>query len=172
MNQLNPKIKIYIAAPWKNKEEAKAAKKICEDAGLEVTSRWIELHGDKEKDDPTNIKYFEEEATHDVQDVYRCDILILLNIQKSEGKAAETGMAMAWGKPVILVGERSNIFHYLPVPKVSNLNAAIELIRQWESDYYENLAKDSAGLAVEQAAVILEETVKEANGGDKASIQA
>ena len=144
MSMMNPKIKVYLACPWKRKDEAKLGKIQLEEAGLEVTSRWIDLHGDKEKEDPLDFKYFEEEAIHDVQDVYRADILILLNLEKSEGKAAETGMALAWNKPVILVGERSNIFHYLPMPIVSNLNAAIELIRQWEADYYKKLEEDKA----------------------------
>jgi len=157
MNQLNPKIKVYLACPWKNKAEAKLAKAQLEEAGLEVTSRWIELHGDKEKDDPTNIPYFEEEAKHDVQDVFAADILILLNIQKSEGKAVETGLALAWGKPVILVGERSNIFHYLPIPRVSNLNAAIKLIQQCEAEYYKKLANDKT---LEELKAV-EEDVKE-----------
>ena len=162
MNQLNPKIKVYIAAPWSNKSEAKTAKLTCEDLGLEVTSRWIELPDGVPVREQKDLKLVESEAINDVQDVYRCDILVYLNIQKSEGKAAEFGMALAWGKPIIVVGERTMVFHYLPVPVVSNLNAAIELIRQWESDYYENLTKDSAEVAVEQAAAILEDSAVEA----------
>ena len=54
MNKLNPKIKVYLACPWKNKDEAKAGKLQLEEAGLEVTSRWIDLHFDKEAGDPNN----------------------------------------------------------------------------------------------------------------------
>src|SRR3990167_4537398 len=148
MNPLNPKIKVYLAAPWKRKDEAKLGKIQLEEAGLEVTSRWIDL---VKGEDVIDFKFFEEEAIHDVQDVYRADILILLNLEKSEGKSAEMGMALAWNKPVIIVGERSNIFHYLPMPIISNLNAAIELIRQWEADYYKKLEEDNEFLVGIQA---------------------
>jgi hypothetical protein len=39
---------------------------------------------------------------------------VLLNLEKSEGKAVETGVALGVGARRILVGPRSNIFHYLP----------------------------------------------------------
>lgn len=127
---------LYIAAPFLCREQAREAKRFFQDAGFAVTSRWIDTHSTIEDiQNPENITFLQTRAVHDVQDVYQADILVLLNIQTSEGKAVETGLALAWQKPIIIVGQRSNIFHFLPIPIVSTLNAAVELIRQWEAEY-------------------------------------
>lgn len=132
-------IKIYVAAPWKDKPLALEAKKHLESQGFLVTSRWIDFHDDKPSDQ-SGLAYDKDvllkEARQDVEDVYTCDILVLLNTQKrgeeTSGKAVETGMAMAWLKPVIVVGQVSNIFHHMS-PVVETLDDAIAMIRGWEA---------------------------------------
>ena len=80
-------------------------------AGFIVTSRWLRDHGDS-TDDPLVLR---REAQHDWDDVKTADVLVVLNIQKSEGKATEQGLALAHGKKVIGVGKPgNNIFHHLP----------------------------------------------------------
>lgn len=138
-------VSCYVAAPWGHRLHAKQAKEQLEAAGFVVTSSWIEKHADKPGDssgldfDPILLK---EEATEDAQDVHKADIFILLNTQKrgeeTSGKAVECGMAMAWGKPVILVGEPTNIFHFLDVQKVSDVQGAIDVINKWITEYEEN----------------------------------
>jgi hypothetical protein len=55
------------------------------------------------------------EAQHDWDDVKAADVLVVLNYEKSEGKATEQGLALAMGKKIIGVGKPgNNIFHYLP----------------------------------------------------------
>lgn len=130
-------IKIYVAAPWAFKPVAHDAKVKLEQAGFVVTSRWIDFHEDKPAD-ASGLVYDKDvlirEAAHDVEDVRDCDIMILLNMQKrgeeTSGKAVETGMAMAWFKPVIVVGERTNVFHWL-MPVVDTLDDAIAMIKGW-----------------------------------------
>lgn len=106
-------VKCYIASPWQERLVARSVREKCRAAGIEVTSRWLDFPGDSH--DP---KVFQEEALNDYDDVRRADVLLLLNLQKrgeeTSGKAVETGMALAWGKAVFMVGEPSNIFHYLP----------------------------------------------------------
>lgn len=138
----NIEVKIYLAAPWKDKELAKAAADKLAEAGYYITSRWHHVHADKPADssglefDPTMLK---QEALNDAEDVYAADVFLLLNTQKrgeeTSGKAVETGMAMAWGKPVILVGEPTNVFHYLDIHKVSDIEGAIEVINTWVAEY-------------------------------------
>ena len=136
---------IYVAAPWKRKDEAREAKCILEKEGFIVTSRWIDLHGDVDKMDPSTRAYIEEQSIHDVEDVYDADVLVLLNLEKSEGKACETGMALAEGIPVILVGERTNIFHWLPViVQVDNLQGAISQLKEWSKVIDAHLAAEAA----------------------------
>src|SRR3990167_9667545 len=128
-------LRVYIAAPFPRKKEARAAKALLEKEGFIVTSRWIDLHGDVDKLDPSVQSYLEEQSLNDVEDVFDADVLVLLNIEKSEGKATECGLALAEGIPVILVGERTNIFHWLPViTKVYDLVEAVEKLRGFEKE--------------------------------------
>ena len=134
------KTKIYLACPWARKDLAAEGKLTLEAAGFVVTSRWITDHADKPADqsgldfDATMLK---TEAMHDVEDIYNCDIMVLLNTQKrgeeTSGKAVETGIAMAWLKPVIVVGERTNVFHYLDMPLLETIEEAISTIKGWEA---------------------------------------
>lgn len=132
---MNSTVRIYLAAPWEAKPQAKEARETLREAGFVVDCRWIDLHTDVDTKHPDLDKFKAEQALNDVEDLINSDILILLNISKSEGKAVETGMALASGRPVILVGERTNIFHWLPITKVSNIQEAIDQIREWEAVY-------------------------------------
>ena len=145
-------VRIYVAAPMKEKELAREAAKQLTDAGFRVVSRWLWLHGDKPADDSGLLydpEVLKREATNDAQDVFNCDVFVLLNTQlrgeETSGKAVETGMAMAWGKPVILVGSPTNVFHYLDVIKVSDVIGAIYVINDWVKEY----AKNNPGVEVE-----------------------
>ena len=125
---------IYVAAPWKDKEYAKQVAKQFEAAGFEVTSRWINFHEDKPADQSGlsySLDVLQNEGMQDIDDVYRADFFCLLNTQKrgeeTSGKAVETGLAIAKGKIVVMVGEPSNIFHTLDcVMKVKTVREAIE----------------------------------------------
>lgn len=127
----NIEVFVYVAAPWEDKEIAREAAEKLKAAGITITSRWIDLHKDTDKDLDENFEFLAEQAMHDLQDVYQSDILVLLNTKKSEGKAVETGLAVAWRKPVIMVGKRTNIFHWLPITVVETVEDTIPLIKQW-----------------------------------------
>lgn len=123
-------MKIYIAAPWAQREAAiKASRKFIQ-VGHEITSRWFNSLGDSS--DPTGIlrlpEDIKQEAYEDIEDVHQADYLVVLNLQLSEGKAVETGLALAWGIPVISIGPRSNIFQALGT-EVSDVEEAIEFLR-------------------------------------------
>lgn len=63
---------------------------------------------------PYEHQELEEQATLDLEGVALCDVFLLLNAAVSEGKAVEMGYALASGCHIIVVGERSNLFHYCP----------------------------------------------------------
>jgi nucleoside 2-deoxyribosyltransferase len=131
--------KCYIAAPWTNKPEALVAKEAFEAAGLEVTANWITrycdpglsqryLDGTHGPDDEQELM---RQAMSDIDDISISDIFVILNLAKSEGKAAELGFAYTFGIPTIVVGSRErNIFYYLPgIARVDSVDAAIKLIK-------------------------------------------
>jgi nucleoside 2-deoxyribosyltransferase len=119
-------VKVYVAAPWVCRREARVAAEALEADGFTVVSRWLYLHGDSK-----DAEILAREAQNDVDDLDASDALVLLNLEKSEGKAVETGLALATGKPVIVVGARSNIFHWLPrVQIVNTVQEAAERLRR------------------------------------------
>lgn len=122
-------MKVYIAAPWVRKADAIAAGELFEAEGHVVTSRWFYHEGDP--NDPTgalsSIDAIRHQATEDIIDVRRADRFVVLNLEKSEGKAVETGIALAAGIPIISVGKRSNIFQTLGI-QVATIEEAIDAL--------------------------------------------
>jgi nucleoside 2-deoxyribosyltransferase len=110
-------MKVYIAAPWVRRPEAIAVGEQFVAAGHELTCQWFHHETDGDPLDSTGVTCNPAsivfQAKEDIADVRRADVLVVLNLQKSEGKAVETGIALAAGIPVISVGPRSNIFQAL-----------------------------------------------------------
>lgn len=101
-------MKIYIAAPYPTRDAAIAAMHQLEALGHMITSRWLKA--------PDELA--DEHARKDLADVAEADALIALNPAGWEdigtgGRHVELGYALALDKQIVLVGRRSNIFHYL-----------------------------------------------------------
>lgn len=104
---------IYIACPWKHKDEAKRVKRLAELAGLTVSSRWIDFVPDPlyVYEYPTQIMH--DGAMKDIEDLGDSDGMLYLNLAKSEGKATELGYAIAMQSrgldmPIYVVGGKEN----------------------------------------------------------------
>ena len=121
---------------------AREAREKLREAGFEVISRWIDLPDDTDTDDDD---YKREQAEIDIEDLFNADVLVLLNITKSEGKACEVGMCIASGIPVICVGSRqNNVFLHLPeIFQVNDLDNAIEVLKTFET-INEQLLRETA----------------------------
>lgn len=108
-------MRVYIAAPWVRRTEAVEIGKRFVASGFEVTSRWFEHPGNPNdstgKSSP--LETVVQQANEDIEDILRADALVVVNLERSEGKAVETGIAIANGIPVVSVGARSNIFQAL-----------------------------------------------------------
>lgn len=116
-------IKVYIAAPYPERALAVKTMQRLEWQDIEVTSRWLK-GGDALTD---------EWARNDLDDVARADVLLALNPigysnMGTGGRHVELGYAIALNKAIVLVGERTNIFHYLSNIKV--LDGAEDLVKQ------------------------------------------
>lgn len=121
-------IKVYIAAPYPERTLAIKTMKRLEWQGCEVTSRWLK-GGDALTD---------EWARNDLEDVARADLLLALNPEGysnvgTGGRHVELGYAIALNKAILLVGERTNIFHYLSNIKV--IDGAEDLVKQLKKLY-------------------------------------
>lgn len=124
-------MRIYVAAPWTHKADAKRFAETLEAAGHTITKKWWEhreVPGYLTADIPASERIeLEQQAKEDFEGVLTAEAFVLLNLEKSEGKAVETGMAItsagflangvtrAGVYRFFLVGGKSNLFHYAPV---------------------------------------------------------
>lgn len=123
---------IYIAAPWADREKMPEISKRFEDEGHGITWKWWLTEDIKES--ARTFEALQEQAFNDVKGVVDAQLVVLLNNAKSEGKAFETGLAVAQRKPIIAVGKLGafslNVFHYLPSFKwVDSVDEALDVLR-------------------------------------------
>jgi nucleoside 2-deoxyribosyltransferase len=115
---------VYIAAPYPLRDAAIAVMQRLEDAGFEVTSTWLK------QEDKLDDAY----ARLDLADVDRADALVALNPPEwvstgTGGRHVEFGYALARQKPIVMVGERANIFHYLREVQVVDDSDLVKTLR-------------------------------------------
>lgn len=127
-------MRVYVAAPWICKPEAMKAGQLIEAKGHLITENWWEhpevfgyLQDTLSQVDEDELA---EQAWADVAGVINADVFFLVNLSKSEGKAVETGIALISQIPrLILVGKKSNLFHYLgPWETFETVEAAVEAL--------------------------------------------
>lgn len=126
-------MRIYLAAPFQHRLLAEdVAREILEPAGHTITEKWW-THRDVEGfPHAPNVENDELtlQAARDLDGVLTADVLIVLNTAPSTGgKEVETGIAITMCIPVIVVGRRTNIFHYLPGVKFAgSVTEALEML--------------------------------------------
>ena len=115
---------VYLAAPWVDKQQAQEVADILGRQGHCITTRWWEHRdvpgyrtGNETRDELAELA---EQAQLDLDGVLGADVFVLLNSQVSEGKAVETGVALCSGMPIIVLGKRSNLFHYCDMVEMVN----------------------------------------------------
>jgi hypothetical protein len=128
-------VKIYLAAAWSRQQEIRDVAKKLSDAGVEITSRWLEEKGPAPGQDV--LKYRRETAFLDIQDVRQADMLVRFTDDLSSetipsylgtgARMFEFGMAWERGMPVVIVGGRQNVFDFLP--NIIHLKNVEELIK-------------------------------------------
>lgn len=126
-------LSVYLAGPWADRTKVREVRDTLLKAGIPVNARWIDSH--HEDEELVSHDDLADEAWHDIEDVLRANVLMVYNSQLSEGKAFETGVAVATQKDVIIIGERSNVFHHLPMVIVPNVEEAIKAYHDLEVAY-------------------------------------
>lgn len=129
-------MRVYIAAPWRDKAIMPDIASKFLNAGHVVTHAWW-----KTEDIPENertVEALRKQAQWDVEGVKAADLVVVLNSSKSEGKSVEQGIAIADKKPILAVGKRgehsANVFHYLINYKwVDSVDEALKVLDtiQW-----------------------------------------
>ena len=116
-------MKVYIAATYEDKPQARRFAADLISMGHEVTSEWITNELDNEGivdgQIPANSGYF---AETDKRDIARSDVMVYLTGERdSPGKSFEAGYAHATGLLIYPVGDRepATIFRTLWFPTVT-----------------------------------------------------
>ena len=103
---------IYVAGPWLDREEVKGIADRIAKLGHKITHPWWEHEG--EYDDAPLMK---AHAAQDWAGVVNAVMVVVCDFRKSEGKAVEQGIALAYGKPILMLHKDGvnnlNIFHNL-----------------------------------------------------------
>ncbi len=112
-----------------NKENARTAMNMLENAGHTITSDWTRHKT------TTDLKVLRHESVIDLQGVKDADVFILLWPGRL-GSAGELGAALALGKRAILVGGidlSSNVYFNHPLTShVATVTEAIKLLKEQE----------------------------------------
>lgn len=128
-------MEIYLAGPWARREEVREARKAFLAADISVNAQWLDVElkpnaGDTAESQAAAGYDMSEEASRDLADIAMSDAMVVMNLEKSEGKAVEQGIALATRMPLIIVGKRTNVFQYLPeVFLVDSVEEAVQLVR-------------------------------------------
>ena len=124
-------MRIYLAARYRRRPEMQRRTEELSALGHHVTSRWIRgshsVSGGL--DDPSWARFAQE----DLEDVAAADTVVCFlepGGGGSGGRHVEFGMALAWGKRTIVVGEPEHLFHTLPsVEAYATWPEALEALR-------------------------------------------
>lgn len=131
-------MRVYLASSYANHPEMREWRTLLHADGHRVTSRWID--GDcAEYDDLRDAGVNLAEAVRAIEDLAQSDVVILDNRAGRNttrgGRHVEFGMALH-SLRVILVGERENVFHWLPqVLRVDSIEEAADMLRRWEGNH-------------------------------------
>lgn len=119
-------MRVYLAGPWATRDQMPGIAARFVEAGHTMSLRWWEhpdVPGTPSAADNATMTAL---AHADFFGVVEADALVVVNAAPSEGKAVETGIALTMCLPVIVIGPRSHIFHYLPsVRRVDSVDEAI-----------------------------------------------
>jgi len=113
-------VKIYLAARYDRRHEMREVAVHLQRLGHEIGSRWIwsDIADDSGGETEASL-FLEKIALEDMKDLLQSEAIISFTEAPSAigavrgGRHVEFGMAAAWGKRLIVVGPRENIFHHL-----------------------------------------------------------
>lgn len=116
------KPRVYVASAFGNREEVRHAQKQLIEIGYVISHDWTN-ESSAGKTGQELEDYLDRCGSSDVMGVYDADLVFLAHHTEARGACTELGLAVAWGKPIIVAyfHRHSNIFFHLkkwphPVP--------------------------------------------------------
>lgn len=113
---MSSEMSFYLAASFPRRSEAlEIAKEITRETDAKCTARWIHNTYHTYGNEGQDKKYCQE----DLDDVRKGGFLVLLTDgekqQSKGGRHTELGIALAFSKPVIIIGPKEQVFHSHPL---------------------------------------------------------
>ena len=122
-------MRIYIASRYSRHPEMQEHARVLEDAGHQITSRWIYGNETGAEEERAVV------AAEDLEDLTKADMVMSFteplpeNMTAEERKLAkrtpskggrhvEFGLGLALNKLLVIIGPRENVFHWLPTADV------------------------------------------------------
>jgi hypothetical protein len=115
--------KIYLASRFPRHEEMASYAIVLRNMGHEITSEWHDLDTQhKMRDGDPEVEFNQRLAFNDQQGIFKCEVFVNFTEDSVNpppgsargGRHVELGLAIGYGKAVIVAGPRENVFHYLP----------------------------------------------------------
>jgi nucleoside 2-deoxyribosyltransferase len=122
---------VYLAGRTEDLEAVRTMRDRLLELGIRCTSQWLNPGG-------INLNNQALGAAQCIHDITRADALVLVNLEKihrtgTGGRHTEVGIALMLPRPVIVYGERENVFHHHPavsrVPRGTSMADLAEAIR-------------------------------------------
>jgi len=104
-------ITVYLAGRTEDLAAVRTLRDRLKELGVRCTSRWLEPGGIVENPRAGALRC--------LMDIASADVVVLVNLKRvhrsgTGGRHVETGIALASGKPIVVLGERENVFHHMP----------------------------------------------------------
>jgi len=130
-------MKVYLAARFSRKPEMQLKAQVLREEGIEVSSNWLdEIAGPNATLSDFPDEYFVMAAQTDLTDIDGSDALLFFSEDPLEphvrgGRHVEYGYALAKGIPIIVIGPKENIFHFIDrVLVVKTFADAVGVLKQ------------------------------------------
>lgn len=116
----------YLAGKYSDRELLQGYASILRANGFYVNAEWLEgCH--EERSDKAQLKY----AQADLNDIRNSTRFVMVqNEQPSAGRNFEMGYAHAQGKPLVVIGPRTSVFHYLTPKQYDTFEDFITALRE------------------------------------------
>lgn len=135
---------VYLAGPYAARDRLAEYGEQLTRVGYILKARWLTRDAETQPEGAATEAPLDDRrrwASEDLEDITRADMLVAFTAAAvdlppgfgtSGGRHVETGYALGIGRPVVLVGEPENVFHWLPrVTRVPDWHEAlIELSAQ------------------------------------------
>lgn len=122
---------LYLSAQFEDAAILRDARAKLAALGYIVTSRWLDagtaVPATAQAGEAGAGDRLAAIAVQDLEDIRAADVVVVYNPPEAcaigrGGRHVETGYALALGKPIVVVGTRGNVFHWLP---------DMTLVRDW-----------------------------------------